>query len=93
MDVRIISPEGDIFAGAADAVFLPGTAGGFELLDHHAPIVSTLAAGSVTLRRAGGYDASAVPEGLAPDAKGELVFPVTSGVVKAADDRVTILID
>ena len=93
MDVRIISPEGEIFTGKADAVFLPGAAGGFELLDHHAPIVSTLAQGEVTLRRADGFADRTAGEGLIPDEKGELVLEVTSGVVKAQDDRVTILID
>ena len=42
MEVHIISPEGDVFQGTADAVFLPGTLGGFEVLDGHAPLVSTL---------------------------------------------------
>ena len=45
MEVHIISPEGDVFQGTADAVFLPGTLGGFEVLDGHAPLVSTLGKG------------------------------------------------
>ena len=93
MDVRIISPEGEVFAGKADAVFLPGTAGGFELLDHHAPIVSTLAEGVVTIRHAGGFDGVEILDNISPNDNGELVFQVSSGVVKAADNQVTILID
>lgn len=93
MDVRIISPEGEIFSGKADAVFLPGAAGGFELLNHHAPIVSTLAQGEVILRHAGGFADASMAETLVADEKGELVLEVSSGVVKAQDDRVTILID
>ena len=44
--IRILTPEWsrDI---VADAVFLPGTMGEFEVLVNHAPIISTLSEGKI----------------------------------------------
>lgn len=36
-----------VYEGEASQVFLPGMSAEFELLDHHAPIVSLLKAGNV----------------------------------------------
>jgi len=38
-----------IFEGEAKSVFLPGDLAEFEILDHHAPIVSLLRRGTVTV--------------------------------------------
>jgi F-type H+-transporting ATPase subunit epsilon len=47
--VRILTPKHVVFEGEARSVFLPGDAAEFELLDHHAPIVSLLRGGAVTV--------------------------------------------
>lgn len=47
LSVTIVSPEKTLFQGEAQGVKLPGTQGRFEVLDGHAPIISTLAAGTV----------------------------------------------
>ena len=93
MEVKIISPEGEVFRGKADAVFLPGADGGFELLDGHAPIVSTLAKGEVVVRSASRFGGAQMREDLVPDEKGEMTLEVSSGVAQAENDRVTILVD
>lgn len=49
MQVKIVSPEQTLFSGEADAVKLPGEKGRFEVLKGHAPIISTLTAGDVTV--------------------------------------------
>ena len=38
LTVRILTPEGTLFEGAAEAVFLPGMKGAFEVLPGHAPL-------------------------------------------------------
>ena len=40
--IKILSAEATVFSGTADAVFLPGEIGEFEVLDHHADLMSTL---------------------------------------------------
>ena len=47
MKVVIVSPEKTLYEGEAEGVKLPGVKGRFEVLNGHAPIVSTLAAGTV----------------------------------------------
>ena len=47
MKVTIVSPEKTLFQGEADGVKLPGAQGKFEVLNGHAPLISTLAAGTV----------------------------------------------
>ena len=47
MKLEIISPEKTIFSGEAESVNLPGTAGGFEVLPHHAALISSLKAGEI----------------------------------------------
>ena len=43
--LKIISPERTIFDGEVVRVVVPGTMGMFEILEHHAPIISSLTAG------------------------------------------------
>lgn len=49
MHVQILNPKHILFEGEAKSVFLPGDMAEFELLDHHAPIVSLLNRGEVIL--------------------------------------------
>ena len=46
--LKIISPERIIFDGEVVRVVVPGTMGMFEILEHHAPIISSLTAGVVS---------------------------------------------
>ncbi len=49
MKVTILSPRKVIFEGEAKSVFVPGDEAEFELLDYHAPILSLLVPGMITL--------------------------------------------
>ena len=49
MHIRVLNPAKVVFDGMASSVFLPGDQGEFEILDHHAPIISLLRAGEVTI--------------------------------------------
>lgn len=55
--VRIISPEGELLScDDARAVFLPGKKGPFEVLQGHAPIITSLDAGKVRCINANGEE-------------------------------------
>lgn len=45
--VTIISVERTLFDGEVQALFVPGERGSFEVLKNHAPIISSLSAGSI----------------------------------------------
>lgn len=47
MTLEIISPTGVLFQGEVARVTLPGTMGSFTVLQDHASLLSTLAAGEI----------------------------------------------
>ena len=49
MYLEIVSPEATLFTGEVDSVKVPGSAGDFQMLNNHAPIVSTLKKGIVKI--------------------------------------------
>ena len=47
LQLRIVSPEKVEYDGAVERILVPGTMGQFEILNDHAPIISTLQKGTV----------------------------------------------
>lgn len=45
MTLDILTPEKKLYSGEANMVHLPGVDGQFEILNHHAPIISALGSG------------------------------------------------
>ena len=76
MKVKITKPDSIIFDGEAKMLQMPGSDGLFEMLDHHAPIISALRAGAIKV--------------VEPDGKTTL-FDIRGGVVKGEHNIVTIL--
>jgi len=50
MRLEILTPDKTIFEGDVTAVTVPGVNGSFEVLNNHAPIISILEDGKVTIR-------------------------------------------
>ena len=48
LHLSLVSPEKSIFDGDVKIVTLPGTVGSFSILPGHAPIVSSLQAGTLS---------------------------------------------
>jgi F-type H+-transporting ATPase subunit epsilon len=76
MTLEILTPDKKIYEGEASSVILPGALGSFEILNNHAPIISTLNDGKLTVRGAG---------------KDETIFYIQGGVVEALNNTVTVL--
>lgn len=47
LKLKIVSPERIEFTGEVESVKVPGTLGNFEILQNHAPIISTLQKGVI----------------------------------------------
>jgi F-type H+-transporting ATPase subunit epsilon len=77
MQLDILTPEKKIFSGEADAVSFPGTAGAFQVLNHHAPLISSLKEGKVKVRTK----------------KEEKLFTIKSGFVEVLKNKVTVLVE
>jgi len=75
MTLEILTPDKKVYEGEATSVTLPGTLGSFEILNHHAPIISTLQDGKLVVRGGGK----------------EETFMIQGGVVEALNNVVTVL--
>lgn len=47
LKLKIISPEKIVYNGEAESILVPGTLGSFEILNDHAPIISSLEHGKL----------------------------------------------
>jgi len=56
MHLEIITPDRKVFEGEVVAARFPGADGSFEVLNNHAPLISALKAGEVTLTGANGRE-------------------------------------
>lgn len=49
MQLDILTPDEKIFSGEVSLVQLPGSTGSFEILNNHAPIISSLKSGRIKI--------------------------------------------
>lgn len=76
MTIEIVTPECKIFDGEIRLVQAPGANGSFELMQNHAPILSTLHEG--TLR-------------MITSTEEEVSFDIHSGILECLDNKVIVL--
>jgi F-type H+-transporting ATPase subunit epsilon len=50
MQLEILSPEKTLFTGEVDSVIFPGSQGKFQILNNHAPIISSLSQGNINYK-------------------------------------------
>jgi len=75
MQVTVISPEASMFDGEADAVVAPAFDGQVGILPNHAPFMTLLGEGTLTVRRAETVSR----------------FSVRGGVLQVVDNRVRVV--
>jgi F-type H+-transporting ATPase subunit epsilon len=63
LQLEIVTPEKLAYQGEVDSVVLPGSAGELGVLPHHAPLISTLGAGELRLRKGSQEEAFAIVGG------------------------------
>lgn len=77
MNLEIVTPDTTLFAGEnVTLVQLPGIGGSFEVMDHHAPLISVLTKGSVKV----------ITRGNDPT-----FFEINGGVIEVLRNKVLIL--
>ncbi len=77
MKLKIITPEGVLFEGESDAVTFPGMAGSFDVLPHHAPLITALREGVIRYRVEGQ----------------EQEQSIKGGFVKVENDELSVCVD
>ena len=75
MYLEIITPDKKVFAGEVDAAQFPGANGSFEVLDSHAPLISTMERGRIRVTTR----------------KGQEFFTVDGGVVEVLNNKIIVL--
>ena len=78
MKLEIYTPDQTVFEGDINSVTVPGTAGAFEVLKDHAPIISTLENGKVIVRTSDNQANT---------------FHIKGGVVEVIQNKVIVLAD
>jgi F-type H+-transporting ATPase subunit epsilon len=92
MQLEIVSPERTLLTAEVDSVIVPGTDGSFQMLNNHAPIVSTLISGVVKI--SGDFENSeTLPDSFSVVNSKELHLSVSSGVIEMKENKVIILTD
>lgn len=76
MNLEILTPEYKLYNDDVYGVQLPGVDGLFEVLQHHAPMISALKAGSVKVLT---------------DKQNTALFEIQSGFVEILHNNVTIM--
>ena len=77
MKIKITKPDSVLFEGDVKLAQLPGTGGLFEILNNHAPIISSLEKGNIRLVTNDGE---------------EKLFDIRGGVAKSQQNDILILV-
>ena len=78
MILEIITPEKQVFSGEVTSVQFPGINGGFEILNNHAPIISTLGKGEIRI---------------ITNDKNTKKFDINGGVIEMQNNKIIVLAD
>jgi len=96
MNISVLTPDRTIFTGSISRVSLPGVDGSFQLLNGHAPLVSALSSGKVTLVTAGGayhfFDEESNTMTTGADGNRAMTFTINRGFVEVLNNEVNLLV-
>jgi F-type H+-transporting ATPase subunit epsilon len=76
MLIEIITPDKKIFEGEVTSAQFPGSNGSFEVLNNHAPIISSLDKGALKVKKTNGE---------------QVTFQVDGGVVEVLKNKIIVL--
>ncbi|GGI56492.1 F0F1 ATP synthase subunit epsilon [Winogradskyella haliclonae] len=91
MYLEIVSPEATLFSGEVTSVAVPGVNGEFEMLTNHAPIVSILKSGNVTINGDVTLEEEVAEKFSKQD--GKTLLAINSGTIEMKDNKLIILAD
>ena len=78
MFLEIVTPDEKVFEGEVHSATFPGSDGSFQLLNGHAPLVSTLGKGDIKYIQ---------------EKKDEVSILVDGGVVEVINNKVNVLVE
>ncbi|MBN9351492.1 MAG: ATP synthase F1 subunit epsilon [Chitinophagaceae bacterium] len=78
MTLEILTPDKKVFSGEVYGVQLPGTSGLFEVLDHHAAVVSSLKSGNLKVLL---------------DKQKTRIYAIKSGFAEVLNNKTVVLVE
>mgnify|MGYP000971711983 CR=1 FL=1 len=94
MALEIVSPEGHLFKGEVTSVTVPGVNGEFQMLNHHANIVSILAEGTIKIGVADFKSNTSFNVKFEKNDKDQkFLLAIKSGTLEMNDNKIIILVD
>ena len=78
MFLEVVTPIKKVFEGEVSIVTFPGVDGSFQVLNDHAPLVSTLKKGALVYKNTKGVESS---------------VDITGGVVEVLNNKIIVLAD
>ena len=91
MKLEIITPEASIFSGEVTSVTLPGLDGIFQVLNDHAPIISSLKAGEVKMETDGKLDSTKLNENINVVNGNLLSVTIKGGIAELMNNKLILL--
>lgn len=79
MFIEVVTPDEKIYTGEVESATFPGSDGSFQVLNNHAPMISTLGKGDMKLVK------------LVDKKTEEVTYDVEGGVVEVLNNKVTVL--
>ncbi|MDB4195412.1 ATP synthase F1 subunit epsilon [Flavobacteriales bacterium] len=76
MLLDIITPDTQLYSGEVTSITLPGIDGDLGILNNHAPLITTLKKGTISIIKAGGENES---------------FETNGGIVEVLNNKVIVL--
>lgn len=78
MTLDILTPEKTVFTGEINLVKVPGSNGSFEIMENHAPIISSLSKGELKIN----------------EKEGDVIlYNIEGGVIEVNNNKVIILVE
>ena len=77
MNISVLTPDKEVFKGEITSVKVPGSGGQFQVLKNHAPVVSALSKGNVTIAKTDGS---------------KLVFGIEKGFIEVLNNEISLLV-
>ena len=78
MVLDILTPEKSIFSGEIKLIKVPGSNGSFEVMENHAPIISSLDKGELKIT---------------PQEGSDILYQIEGGVIEVNNNKAIVLVE
>ena len=89
MYLEIITPDQILYQCEISSLTVPGKSGSFQILENHAPIISSLKSGTVSL--SGKFQENNIHEKLNFINNNAIEFRVLTGTIEMSNNKITLL--